>query len=216
MSTVLRRRTAMHSRDEHGNRVVGAPAGLPRSITGATQRSSWGQRMALFTVGVAVIASAGCGGGSDSHVPGEQAANEPVRLGCGAYCQQAGGYGGGSTAPNMVRIDTTSPVESSPDGVVPIRMTCLFRTRCEGAVLLGSRSFRVPPGRSDLVVAAHSSRTLAVPLSDAQREALQKDGQIKVTVTADVFPSLETLPTGEREEWNAVIPKVMMVSAPSP
>jgi hypothetical protein len=204
----------MHSRDEHGNRVVGAPAGLPRSISGTTQRCSWGQGLALFTMVAAVLASAGCGGGSDSQMPNEQAANEPARLGCGAYCQQAGGYGGGSTAPDMVRIDTTSPVASSPDGTVPITMTCLFRARCEGAVLLTSGSYRIPPGRSDLVVAGRSSRTLAVPLSDVQREALQKEGQIKVVVTADVFPSLETLPTSERDEWNAVIPKAMMVSAP--
>jgi hypothetical protein len=161
------------------------------------------------------MASAGCGGGSDSQMPGEQAANEPARLGCGTYCQQAGGYGGGSTAPPMVRIETTSPVESSPDGTAPITMTCLFRTRCVGAVLLSSDSVRIPPGRSDLLIAAHSSRTLAVPLSDAQREALQRKGQIKVTVTADVFPSLETLPTSQRDEWNAVIPKVMTISTPA-
>jgi hypothetical protein len=116
----------------------------------------------------------------------------------------------------MVRIDTTSPVGSSPDGTVPITMTCRFPTRCEGAVLLLSGGLLENAGRSDLVIAGHSSRTLAVPLSDVQREALQRKGQIKVIVTADVLPAWQTLPTSERDEWSPVIPKEMTVSTPGP
>jgi hypothetical protein len=184
--------------------------GVLRSLSAGAWRTC-AAGMTVF--GLVIVALVGCGGDSESETRNESLPEEPARLGCGEYCQQAGGFGGGSTAKDMLTIDTTSPVEALADGTVPITMTCRFTTTCEGAFLLVPDDFEVPAGRSDLLVEADSSRTIAVPLSDVQRETLRSAGRIKVTATADLFPSLETLPVGERDEWNGVIPEVMEISA---
>jgi hypothetical protein len=172
----------------------------------------------LFALGFALIALAGCGADSEPEAPDGQSAEDPARLGCGEYCQQAGGYGGGSVGGPMVSIDTTRRVEALPDGSVPITMTCLFPATCEGAVLLTSDVTPIPAegGRSDLLVDADSSRTIAVPLTQPDRQALEQNGQLEVVVTADIFPTLETLPEEEQSKWNAVVPKVIVVTTSAP
>jgi hypothetical protein len=169
-----------------------------------------------LALGLALVALAGCGGDSENG-PSDDQDSQPARLGCGEYCQQAGGYGGGSAGGPMVSIDTGRRVEALPDGSVPITMTCLFPATCEGAVLATSHgsSISVEGGRSDLLVEAGSSRTIAVPLTQPDRQVLEQAGEVKVVVTADIFPTLETLPEAERSEWNAVVPKVIVVTEPA-
>lgn len=117
-------------------------------MRGATLR--WRASCGLLTVLVIAVAMiAGCDGSSSSTAgqngntgtPGTSTATKGpagmVRLGCGQYCQQAGGYGGGPATPNMTKILTTQ-VTVLPDGTVPITVECLFRQPCLGALLLGS------------------------------------------------------------------------------
>lgn len=173
-------------------------------------------RALTLVLGVAIAALAGCDGDSEQ-MPDDQSASEPVRLGCGQYCQQAGEIGDGATGKPALSIDTGSPVETLPDDTLPIAMTCLLPTPCEGVILLHSFDLgreTIEAGRSDLVVEANSPRTIAVPLSKAAREALQ-DGPIKVAVTANLLLALETLPKGERRDWKLVVGKEIVVETPA-
>jgi hypothetical protein len=174
----------------------------------------------LFALGFALMALAGCGGDSDPEEPAGSSADDPARLGCGEYCQQAGGYGGGSAGGPMVSIDTSRRVEALPDGSVPITLTCLFPATCEGALQLTSDVTPIPipaeAGRSDLLVDADSSRTIAVPLTQPDRQALEQNGQLEMVVTADIGLTLETLPLKEHSKWNSVVPKVIVVTTPAP
>ena len=108
-------------------------------LRGPTLR--WRASCGLLTVLViAAVMTAGCGGTSSStagqngstgktSTHGNSAAtNGPagmVRLGCGQFCLQAGGYGGGPAVPNMTKILTTQ-VTVLPDGTVPITIKSLL------------------------------------------------------------------------------------------
>lgn len=188
-------------------------------MRGATFR--WRALYALLTVLVIAAAmTAGCDVGTTSSTTGQNgntgtpgnsaATNGPagmVRLGCGQYCMQAGGYGGGPATPNMTKIRTTQ-VTALPDGTVPITIECLFREPCLGALLLdsGDRSTdsvcQTPAvagsqsvwwGQSDLDVAAHTTRILGVTLSPCALGLLSQRGTLQVVVTADSSQTAERL-----------------------
>jgi len=97
------------------------------------------------------------------------------RLGCGEYCLQAGGYGGGEEGQEYITIDTSKNVVAVED-TVPIKLTCLLRTPCKGAILLESVNSLTDFGRSDLLVAAKSTRTIAVEISAAGLDELRNNG----------------------------------------
>jgi hypothetical protein len=170
----------------------------------------------LLALGFALIALAGCGDGENGPSD-DQDSQEPVRLGCGQYCQQAGGIGDGSPGVKMLTIDVGDSVEALSDGAVPVAMTCRFPEPCEGAVLLNSDVTPFPPeegGRSDLLVDPDTSRTIAVPLTQVERDELERAGQLEVAITALLAPTWQTLPMSEREEWSPVISEVTVVMAP--
>ena len=205
-------------------------------MRGATLR--WRAPCGLLTVLVTAAAMiAGCDGSSSStagqngNTGNSAATNGPagmVRLGCGQYCQQAGGYGGGPATPNMTKILTTQ-VTVLRDGTVPITVECLFRQPCLGALLLGSAGSStasvcqkpaVPGGvagwwgQSDLDVSARTTRILGVTLSPCARGLLSRRGTVKVLVTADSGQTLAALSPGDREGLDAVDGKLITVSAP--
>jgi hypothetical protein len=151
-----------------------------------------------------------------------------VRLGCGEYCLQAGGYGGGSSAPQLTRILTTQ-VTALPDGTVPIAIDCLFRQPCLGALNLseGDSAFvsacQTPAvagslivwwGQSDLDVPAHQTRTLGVTLSPCALRLLSQQRGLKVVVTADSGLTAKRLSRAELQGLAFIDTEVITVLAP--
>jgi hypothetical protein len=151
-----------------------------------------------------------------------------VRLGCGQYCLQAGGYGGDGSTPNMTKILTTQ-VTALPDGTVAITVECLFRQPCLGALLLASGDSSTESachtravagsglawwGQSDLYVPAHTRWTLGVTLSPCALGLLSQRGILKVWVTAD---SRQTYLAQSSTDQKGLVPvedKRITVSAP--
>jgi hypothetical protein len=177
-------------------------------------------RALTLVLGVAIAALAGCGDGPEPQTTDAQSAGQPERLGCGEYCQQAGLIGDGASGRPALSIDTGSPVEALPDDTIPITTTCLLPVSCEGALLLYSYElgrYGDSAGRSDLVVEPNSPRTIAVPLVGAARKALHAHGRLEIAVTADLLPTVNTLPKGERGNWKPIILKdlVALGSAPA-
>jgi hypothetical protein len=137
------------------------------------------RRILFVAVPWAVIAVVAAACGSD----GEEAAK---RLGCGVYCQHAGGYGAGPDGEVHMRIETRGRV-APVDGAVPVELTCLLSKPCKGAILISSS----PPdslevGRSDLLVEGGSTATIAVPMSPDAIAALERGGgRLPAYITAD-------------------------------
>jgi hypothetical protein len=150
-----------------------------------------------------------------------------VRLGCGEYCLQAGGYGGGGT-PNMTKILTTK-VTALPDGTVAITVECLFQQPCRGALLLGSGDnstasvCQTPAvvgsqvvwwGQSDLDVPAQMTRILGVTLSPCAFGLLSQRGTLHVLVTADSSQTLAGLSPTDRQGLIPIESELITVSGP--
>ena len=169
---------------------------------------SRGQGLALLACSVGLVVLAGCG--HSHHV---------ARLGCHQYCQQAGGYGGGGPpVPKLMRIVTTGTVAALKDGTVPIELSCVFARPCSGALLLNSVSTGPTQaidvqGRSDLLVAAHGTRTIGVLLSPGSL-GLLRAGRVKVSVTADSGQTVSPLPVSQRLKLDPVTQKDIFLSAP--
>jgi hypothetical protein len=191
---------------------------------------------------IAAVMTAGCGGTSSStagqngstgktSTHGNSAAtNGPagmVRLGCGQFCLQAGGYGGGPAVPNMTKILTTQ-VTVLPDGTVPITIKCLFRQPCLGALLLSSGSGSTDSvcqspavagavsgwwGQSDLDVPARTTRILGLTLSPCARGLLSRRSTLKVGVTVDSSQTLAGVSSADRSGLDPVEFGAITVSA---
>jgi hypothetical protein len=103
-----------------------------------------------------------------------KAAADGDRLGCGTFCQNAGGYGApADTRKPSVTIVSSGTVTADSDGYVPVTVTCDLNVQCSGALLLCLRTndpallnLGMPGecGRSDLVANAGATRTIGVPL----------------------------------------------------
>src|SRR5262245_8935043 len=220
-------------------------------IWGATRH--WLVSYAFLTVVIAAAMTAGCGAGATSSTAGQNgntntssssgqtgntgtpgnstATNGPagmVRLGCSQYCLQAGGYGGGSSTPNMTKILTTQ-MTALPDGTVAVTVECLFRQPCLGALLLGpgdsSTEFLCQKpaiagsqvawwGQSDLDVPAHTTRTLGVTLSPSALGLLSQHGTLNVLVTADSGQTFFALSAADQKGLVPVESELITVSAP--
>jgi hypothetical protein len=146
-----------------------APANPP-SITAATGLLALGL-LALFSATPAVADS----GSGD-------------RLGCGTFCQSAGGYGGAGPAPSQyaVTVASSGTVIADSDGYVPVPVTCHLSVQCVGVLILSGPTFS---SRSDLVVNADATRTIGVPLQPAAIAYLRSNGPTTLSVTADATRS---------------------------
>lgn len=121
-----------------------------------------------------------------------------VRLGCGSFCQNAGGYGSGGEDPTprlqAATIDTSGAVITDAGGYVPITVTCNLPVQCRGLLMLSMVGLKVndydPPvegeGRSDLIVDSHATRTIGVPLPRPILAYLQTYGAYPFYVNGDV------------------------------
>jgi hypothetical protein len=121
------------------------------------------------------------------------------RIGCGTYCQNAGGYGApGSTAPPAATLLSNGTVTADSDGYVPVTVKCNLSAQCSGALLvcLESQAAIADPtvgglgmagmcGRSDLRVDAGATRTIGVPLPAPALPFLRSHGPTTSSVTAD-------------------------------
>jgi hypothetical protein len=100
------------------------------------------------------------------------------RLGCGTYCQSAGGYGAAGPGPQPPpAVTLVSPsVTADADGYVPLTLRCNLPVQCRGVLRLQAQFLSVDPatgnaihpvlgGASDLRVDAGATRTIGVPLS---------------------------------------------------
>jgi len=151
-----------------------------------------------------------------------------AQLGCGEYCMQAGGYGGGGDPPNMTRVLTTT-VTALPDRTVPITVKCLFQQPCLGAILLSpadsSTEFvcKKPAiagskviwwGQSDLDIQAKMTRTFGVSLSPCAFGLLSQRRRLRVSVIADSSQTLAFLSPADRKGLSPVGGGIITVSAP--
>jgi hypothetical protein len=115
----------------------------------------------------------------------------------------------------MIKIDVDAPLMPLADGTVPVRLTCLVRKACTGALLLerSDATLQGDMGRSDLIVAAHSTRTLGIPLSSFGHQWLEQHGSANAFVTADVIQTFESLPLSEQAKVDPVYVKEIVLSS---
>ena len=131
-------------------------------------------------VAISVATLAACSGGSTGSQPVLVATSTSpappgeLRLGCGTFCQNAGGYGAPGVQVKLVDVTKVvgGAVSLDPDGYVPVTLTCLIPATCKGYITLGIKG---GPGSdlcgnyhhdgcSDLVINANSTQTFGVPL----------------------------------------------------
>jgi hypothetical protein len=123
-------------------------------------------------------------------------ADDGDRLGCSTFCQNAGGYGAaGSNTPYVPIVKVASgAVRADADGYVPVTVTCLASSTCQGAIVLSISTEYFPDlcgggkynwaGCSDLLVNANSTRTIAVPLTPAALAYVRANSPVTVGAAA--------------------------------
>jgi hypothetical protein len=129
-----------------------------------------------------------CGGIKASADPGGD------RIGCGTFCQDAGGYGAVANSDKpSVTIVSHGTVTPDRDGYAPATVTCDLTVQCSGALLLCLQTqdpalinlgMAGECGRSDLLVSAGTTRTIGVPLPAAALTSLRSHGPTSSTLNA--------------------------------
>jgi hypothetical protein len=118
------------------------------------------------------------------------------RLGCGTYCQSAGGFGAPADPRKpSVTIVSSGTVTSDGDGYAPVTVTCDLNVQCNGALVLCLRTndpalsnlgMAGECGRSDLVANAGATRTIGVPLPSPALAYLRTHGPTTSTLHAAI------------------------------
>jgi len=101
--------------------------------------------------------------------------------GCGKFCRQAGGFGGGPSTKVPVKI-RSQEIRVDRDGIIGIRAYCTLSRTCDGAILVDGH---VSYGRADLRIPAHKTRTVYVAVPSKGRRYLKRHGhdrQVYATV----------------------------------
>jgi hypothetical protein len=115
------------------------------------------------------------------------------RLGCSTYCQNAGGVGGPTQPP--VTVVSNRTVTADADGYVPVTVTCNLSVQCSGALIVDLEVATemtiagYPTGRSDLVVDAGATRTIAVPVQARLIAYLRSHGPSTLSIMGDIGQS---------------------------
>jgi hypothetical protein len=111
------------------------------------------------------------------------------RLGCNTYCQNAGGYGatGDPAPPRAVTIVSTT-VTADADGYVPVTLACNTPTQCSGYLSVSAVDNGLIGGRSDLLVNAGATRTIAIPSGPDGIAFLRSHGPWPFFLTIDDGP----------------------------
>jgi hypothetical protein len=97
------------------------------------------------------------------------------RPGCGKFCRQAGGFGGGPETSVPVKIGKQT-VRVDSDGVVGIKARCTLDKRCDGAILIASQATDSEYGRANLKIGAHKTRVVRVLIKRKWRQFLKQVG----------------------------------------
>lgn len=111
------------------------------------------------------------------------------RLGCGTFCQSAGGYGAAGNAPRppqAVTLENTGTAIADADGYVPVTLKCHRAVQCKGKLQLGVDN--VGGGRSNLLVNAGTTRTIGVPMDAATIAYLRSHGPTQGHLLIDASP----------------------------
>jgi hypothetical protein len=130
------------------------------------------------TVGLLAAASLTSCGLSTTSVADPTTTSQPAssgseqRLGCGTYCQSAGGIAGTmGPGKDPVRVVSRGTVAIDADGYVPVTLTCNLSVQCRGSLILQLMFGPPDPStglnvlaRSDLLLDAGATATLAVKL----------------------------------------------------
>src|SRR3954454_11308823 len=85
------------------------------------------------------------------------------RPGCGRFCKQAGGVGGGPSSQKMPVAIPKQTLRVARDRVIGVHATCRLNKRCVGAILVANVHFEY--GRANLRIPAHKTRKVLVPVS---------------------------------------------------
>lgn len=115
------------------------------------------------------------------------------RLGCGTYCQSAGGFAGTlGPGQDAVTILSSGTIAADPNNYVPVSLTCNLSVQCKGSLVIQAVSEDDPfaLGRSDLLVDAGKSATLGVQLPNSLVAYIRSHNPSDVFAIADVGPSL--------------------------
>jgi hypothetical protein len=106
--------------------------------------------------------------------------------------------------PFLVRVEGKTAT-LTPDGAVPVTLSCIGPAACEGALIVGlSGGTNTELGRSDIAVPQGATRTLGVPVTPAGSSALAGRTSAGIFVTADVFPTLQKLPRAQQNGYDAL------------
>jgi hypothetical protein len=133
-------------------------------------------------------AAAGASVGQTAATSQPSSASGEVRLGCGTYCQSAGGVGGpGPTGQPAVTIVSSGTVAVDADGYAPVTVTCNLSVQCRGALVISGAG---DVCKSDLVLDAGATATFGVRLSARALYFVQHQGvPTTVQVVANSFQS---------------------------
>jgi hypothetical protein len=112
-----------------------------------------------------------------------------MRLGCGLFCQNAGGYGGGpdDSTPKDVTVLVEGRQMVSSDGTVAITLRCEVRTTCRGAIflMLDASNDAGWSGASDLALDGTRTGTFLIPLVSSALDHLRQVGTATLYVMVD-------------------------------
>jgi hypothetical protein len=156
-------------------------------------RSSFSPVVLMSTVGLGAVGFLATPGANNAAAdPGSSG----DRLGCSTYCQNAGGYGAaGSNTPYVPIVKVASgAVRADADGYVPVTVTCMASSTCQGAIVLDISGVSLDDvcggghyawaGCSDLLVNANSTRTIAVPLTPQALAYVRANSPVTVGAAA--------------------------------
>lgn len=138
---------------------------------------------------LAMLIGAGCGSTGPS----------VARLGCDQYCQQAGASEGATeSAADRISIDAVGTIVPIGGDTIPITVTCKSQRPCRGGALLlaglADGTMCAPQegcvGRTNVDVAARSTRVIGVPIASRALALLRSFRRMAAHVLVEFPPDL--------------------------
>ena len=119
---------------------------------------------------------AGAGGGASATTAADRRGRR--RPGCGRFCRQAGGFGGGpAETRDPVKVPTQT-IRVARDRVFGVHATCRLNRKCIGAIIVNSFGPKfIEYGRADLRIPPHTSRKVLVPITRSGLRYLRRHGR---------------------------------------
>ena len=107
------------------------------------------------------------------------------RPGCGRFCRQAGGFGGGPMdTPDPVHIPKQR-VRVARDHIFGVHATCRLNRKCIGAIIVNSAGPKfIEYGRSNLRIPPHTTRKVLVAITRDGLRYLRQQGVDRLAFAA--------------------------------